>query len=166
MTNETYVECLVAHKPSALMKFLKILFIMLTAAFIFLGLLGYFVALIIGIVFGFLTYMISLNENIEYEYLYLDKEITIDKISGKTRRKRVANFEVDRMEILAPANSYHLDAYKNRQAKPVDYSSGIVGQPDTRYVLYYEGNQMIYIEPNEDFLKAVYNVAPRKVFRD
>ncbi len=80
MNSETYVECLVARKPSTPMKFLKILLIMLAVAFIFLGLLGYFVAMLLGIVFGVGAYFVSQLVLIEYEYLYLDREITIDKI--------------------------------------------------------------------------------------
>ncbi len=166
MNSETYVECLVARKPSTLMKFLKILLIMLAVAFIFLGLLGYFVAMLLGIVFGVGAYFVSQLVLIEYEYLYLDREITIDKIMGQSRRKRVATYEIDRMEVMAPMNSYHLDNYRKREVKPKDCSSGVVGQPDTRYALYYEGNEMLIFEPNEDMVRAIMNVAPRKAFRD
>ena len=166
MNSDTYVECLVAHKSSPIMKFLKILLIMLAVAFVFLGLLGTFAALILGIVFGGLAYFVSQQCTIEYEYLYLDREISIDKIMGQSRRKRIATYEVDRMEILAPMNSYHLDDYRRREVKAKDYSSGEVPQPDTRYAMYYEGNEMIIFEPNESMINAIYNVAPRKVFKD
>ncbi|MCR5595703.1 MAG: DUF6106 family protein [Lachnospiraceae bacterium] len=166
MSNDTYVECLVARKSSTLMKFLKILLIMLAAAFLFLGLLGYIVAMIVGIICGVGAYFVSLQCVIEYEYLYLDKEITIDKIMGRSRRKRVATYEIDRMEIMAPMNSYHLDNYRKREVKPKDFSSGIEEQPDKRYAMYYEGNEMIIFEPNEDMVKAIMNVAPRKAFKD
>jgi len=148
------------------MKFLKILLIMLAVAFVFLGLLGTFAALILGIVFGAGAYFVSQQCTIEYEYLYLDREISIDKIMGQSRRKRIATYEVDRMEILAPMNSYHLDDYRRREIKARDYSSGEVPEPDTRYAMYYEGNEMIIFEPNESMINAVYNVAPRKVFKD
>lgn len=166
MNSETYVECMVERKVSPVMKFMRILLIMLCAAFAFLGLLGYAVALFLAIIFGVLAYIVSLNCTIEYELLYLDHEISIDKISGKSRRKRVATYEVDRMEIMAPLNSYHLDGFKNRQVKVKDYSSGLESQPEKRYAIYYEGNEEIIIEPSEDFVKAVYNVAPRKTFKD
>lgn len=166
MTADTYVECLVARKSSPVMKFLRILLIMLCVAFGFLGLMGSLVALVLAILLGVGAYFVSANANIEYEYLYLDKEICIDKIMGQSRRKRVGTFGVDRIEVLAPITSYHLDDYKNRQAKEFDYSSGIVNQPDKRYVLFYEGNQKLILEPSVEFVKAVYNVAPRKVFTD
>lgn len=166
MANDTYVECLVATKPSAVKKFLKVLLTMLAAAFLFLGLLGYIFAMIIGIVFGVLAYIVAGQISVEYEYLYLDREISIDRITGKSKRKRVGTYEVERMEVLAPIKSYHLDNYGNREMKAVDYSTGIENQPDTRYVMYYEGSQKIILEPSPEFVQAVMNVAPRKVFKD
>lgn len=166
MTSETYVECLVTTKPSVLMKFLKTLFIMLTVVFMFLGLLGIFVAFIIGLVCAAVSYFVAMQTNIEYEYLYLDKEITVDKIMGQSRRKRVATYEVERIEILAPLNSWHLDNYKNREGKVTDFSSKILKQPETRYLFFYDGSSKVIIEPSEEFVKAIYNVAPRKVFTD
>ena len=96
----------------------------------------------------------------------MDKELTVDKIMAKSKRKRVAVFEVDKMEIVAPVNSWHLDNYKNRNDKEVDYSSGEEKQPEARYVFYYEGRKKIIFEPNEDLIKALQFAAPRKVFKD
>ena len=170
--NETYVECLVAQQPKASKKFLKILLIVLTVivgvfSILFLagtsfGLIGFIIAVALGVA----AYFVSLSVNIEYEYLYCDKEIKIDKILNKTKRKKVATYGVDKMEIFAPIKSYHLDEFKNRQAKELDYSSSVEKQPDHRYVLYYEGQQKLILEPSPEFVKAVYNVAPRKVFTD
>ncbi len=107
-----------------------------------------------------------LNTELEYEYLYVDKELTVDKVMAKTKRKRVAVYTVEKMEIVAPVKSWHLDNYKNRNDKEVDYSSREVKQPDTRYVFYYEGRQKVIFEPNEDLVKAMQFAAPRKVFKD
>ena len=108
----------------------------------------------------------NLYTDIEYEYLYVDREISIDRIMARSKRKKVASFDVEKMEIMAPINSYHLDDYRNRQIKPSDYSSGVAKQPDRRYVFFYEGQKKVILEPSADFVKAVHNVAPRKVFTD
>lgn len=73
---------------------------------------------------------------------------------------------MERMEILAPIHSYHLDSYKNRNARETDYSIGVEEKPDLRYVMYYEGNRRIVLSPNEEFVKAMRNASPRKVFTD
>ena len=106
--NETYVEWLVKKKTPAYMTLLKILSIMLAACFIFIGFI-FWPALILGIVIAVGAYIVYLNADLEYEYLYLDKELTIDKVMAKTKRKRVAVFELSKMEIVAPIKSWHLD---------------------------------------------------------
>ncbi|NLL76924.1 MAG: hypothetical protein GX235_06725 [Clostridiales bacterium] len=165
MINDTYVECLVKKKTGTGLLLLRILSVMLTVVFVLIGLIIW-PALIIGALTGIAAYFIYLNSDLEYEYLYLDKEITIDKVLAKTRRKKVTKFDVQRMEILAPMNSYHLSDYKNRTAKTYDYSSGEAKQPEVRYVMFYEGGQKIILEPNMELVKAIKNVAPRKVFTD
>lgn len=162
--NETYVECLVEKKTSGIMKFLKY-FLITLAALLGVGSLLFNIAigLILAIVFGVAAYFVSLNSSVEFEYLYVDKQITVDKVLAKTKRKGVAKYDVDKMEILAPLNSHKLDEYKNRQVKLSDYSSGVESKPEVRYAFYYDGKEKVIIEPSEEFVKAIYNVAPRKV---
>ena len=84
-----------------------------------------FVYFFIGVLlFGVLDYFVFQWTDIEYEYLYLDKEITVDKIMAKTRRKRVAQIDVNKIEIIAPEKSHQLDSYRNRQVKAKDLSAG------------------------------------------
>ena len=162
---ETYVECLVARKPSMVMTFLKFLLIMLTVVFVLIGLI-YIVGLIVAVVTGVGAYFATMNANLEYEYLYVDKEISVDKVMAKSRRKKVGTFSIEQMEIFAPLGSHRLDSYRNRDAKTVDYSSGIAAQPERRYMMVCNGGTRVILEPNEALIKAVQNVAPRKVFTD
>lgn len=163
--NETYVEWLVKRKTPAYMMLLRILSIMLAVCFVLLGFFS-ILAMIIGVILAVAAYFVYLNSDLEYEYLYVDKELTVDKVMAKTRRKRVAVYDVGKIEILAPVKSWHLDNYKNRTDKTVDYSSGEEKQPDTRYVFFYDGRQRVIFEPNEEMIKAITMVAPRKVFKD
>lgn len=164
--NETYVECLVKRKTPGYMSFFKILLIMLTVGFVLVGMV-FIIALIPAILFGVAAYFVYMNTDLEYEYLYLDRELTVDKVMAKSKRKRAAVYSLDKMEIVAPVKSWHLDNFKNRQtSKNVDYSSGEEKQPDKRFVFYYEGNQKVIFEPSEEMVKAMQFVAPRKVFKD
>ena len=90
----------------------------------------------------------------------------MDKIMAKSKRKRVGTYSLDRMEVFAPVYSYHLDNFKNRQVKEKDYSIGEVLQPDGRYAMYYEGGDKILLSPNEELVKVLKNMAPRKVFSE
>lgn len=163
--NETYVEWLVKRKTPAYLTLLKILFIMMTVCFFLAGMI-FPPALLIALVVGIAAYFITMNADLEYEYLYVDREISVDKVMNKSRRKRIATFDLDKVEIMAPIKSYHLDNYKNRKDKVVDYSSWEEKQPDIRYVFYYDGQQKVIFEPNAEMVKAIMTVAPRKVFKD
>ena len=164
--SETYVECLVKHKTPTVKFFLRILFTVMTVLFVLLFLMVGFLALIMAVVCGVLSYFMSLECNVEYEYLYVDREISIDKISGQKRRKTVEKLNTEKIEIVAPVNSWHLDEYKNRQLKQKDYSIGYEAQPDQRYMLIYNNEVKILLSPNSAFVAAVKNIAPRKVYTD
>ena len=167
--SDAYVECLVKAKTSTVAKLGKTLLITLTVIFI----LAIFVlppvmifAFIGALITGVGAYFLNLFTDLEYEYLYLDKELTVDKVMAKSKRKRIATYQLDRIEILAPVKSYHLDNYKNRNSKEKDYSIGEVLQPDRRYAMYYEGGEKILLSPSEELIKVMKNVAPRKIFSD
>lgn len=164
--SETYVECLVKHNASKVLVALKWILTVIAVVIGVLGLMSSWVILVAALVVGAGAYLLSLKCDLEYEYLYLDKEITIDKITNQTRRKKVEVLEVDRMEIIAPIKSHHLDSYRNRQWKTTDYSIGEERQPDNRFVMYYNGDRKIILSPTPEFLKALRTVAPRKVFAD
>ena len=165
--SDAYVECLVKAKTPWWGGFLKVVLIALT---VLLGIVMFLtmnvILLVITVAAGAGAYFINLTTDLEYEYLYLDKELTIDKVMAKTRRKRVAVYQLDRVEILAPIKSYHLDNYKNRDTKAKDYSIGSEEQPDLRYVMYYEGGEKLILSPSPEMIKVMRNVAPRKVFAD
>ena len=163
--SDAYVECMVARKTPGYWVFLKYLLIVLTVLTGLVGLVANLL-LIAAIIFGVAAYFVNLYTDVEFEYLYLDKEITVDKVFNKTRRKRVKVFELEKIEIMAPLRSYRLDNYKNRTFKELDLSSGIEGQPEVRYVFYYNGETKVIFEPNAELVKMCKNAAPRKVFTD
>ena len=134
--SDSYVECLVKAKQPTWAKILKVLLIALTV----LSCLVMFVFIIflpVALAAGVGAYFLNMYTDLEYEYLYLDKELSVDKIMAKSKRKRVGTYSLDRMEVFAPVYSYHLDNFKNRQVKEKDYSIGEVLQPDGRYAMYY-----------------------------
>lgn len=163
--SDVYVECLVKAKTSVLGKIGKYALIVLTVLTGCLALLSV-LFLVVAVAAGVGAYFVGMVTDLEYEYLYLDRELTIDKVMAKTRRKRVAVYQLDRMEILAPVRSYHLDNYKNRNVKEKDYSIGCEEQPDQRYAMYYEGGEKLILSPSPELVRAMRNAAPRKVFAD
>lgn len=167
--NDSYVEVLVPTKTSPLKKFLftfSMVMLVLSVLALLMTLMPVLLAVVVA--FAVLTFYLYGQVDVEYEYLYLDREISVDRIMHKSRRKKAANYKVDQMLVLAPKDSYHLDEWKNLQVKVKDFSSG-VDRKDT-YVMLVEGEGTekckVFLTPNEDFLNAIKNIAPRKVFQD
>ena len=164
--SDAYVECLVKAKKSPLGGILKVLLIVVAVICILAAFIGIVLAFIPAVLAGVGAYFMNLYTDLEYEYLYLDKELTVDKVMAKSKRKRVATYSLDRMEIFAPVKSYRLDNFKNRDVKVKDYSIGEEQQPDLRYVMYYEGGEKIILSPSPELVKIMKNAAPRKIFSD
>lgn len=165
--SDAYVECLVKAKTSVMGKLLKYLLIALTVFFVLIMMMMMnIIFFLLALAAGVGAYFVNMFTDLEYEYLYLDKELTIDKVMAKTKRKRVAVYQLDKVEILAPVRSYHLDNFKNRTVKEKDYSIGYEDKPDLRYVMYYEGGEKLILSPSPELIKVMKNVAPRKIFND
>ena len=94
--SETYVECLVAKKSSTILSFLKILLIMLTVVFVLIGIV-FIPGLLVAIFTGVGAYFATMNANVEYEYLYLDREISVDKVMAKSKRKKAGTFTIEQI---------------------------------------------------------------------
>ena len=169
VNDNNYVECLVESKASPVMTFLKYLCLIFAVIFFIMAfLLGLgIIGLVLCIAAGIGYHFASLNANIEYEYQYCDREISVDKVLNKSSRKHVGTYSVEHIEAMAPSKSYHLDEFKNKTYKVVDYSSkNKDAQPDPTYTIYYDGKEKIVFEPTQEFVEAVRTVAPRKVFKD
>lgn len=161
--SDTYKELLVKKTKNTGGNIAKVVCMVLTIVCVLLGLF-YNILLIPAILFGVLTYFVSLHSNLEYEYLYLDKELTVDKIMAQTKRKTANVFSLEKMEILAPEGSYRLDEFKNKNYKVLDYSGEGAFEKTESYVMYYSGECKVCLSLTPEFVSAVYTGAPRKVF--
>lgn len=161
--NEVYHEFLLQRKKS-LVGIIVTIILSLSAVgvLIWFSLLG----IILAAILGYIAYRVYISSDIEYEYLYLDKELTVDKVMAKRKRKRLMVYKLDKMEIVAQIGSSKLDEYKRRSTnyKTKDYSSGYENTENKKYGIYYDGEYKVIIEAPEEFMKAMYNQAPRKVF--
>ena len=165
--NESYKELLVKKDTGAketAIRFVSVIPTVLSGLLTILT--GNPILFIIAIAFVGLDYLVFQWTDIEYEYLYLDKEISVDKIMAKTRRKKVTTIDVNKIEIMAPEKSYQLDSYRNRQVKVTDLSAGHDLPEEKLYWIFYEGNQKFLMNLTEDFAKTIKGVAPRKVFTE
>lgn len=160
--NESYVEWIVERKAKPTDILIKGGSILITAVLVLVGFMIPIV-MIAGIIGVVLCYFFLPNLNVEYEYLYINKELQIDKIFSKQKRTTIANFELEKMEILAPVGAYQLDAYKNKKMIVKDYSSGDTQAKRYQMIINDNATSCIYFEPNDAMIHSMKNQFPRKV---
>ncbi len=161
--SEVYVEWLVKRVSTGLDKVKRAACaIVLSLLAITFFLTGNIVIMILAIAVAAGTYFVFLTTDVEFEYLYVDKELSVDKIFSKSRRRKGGKFEMDGVEIIAPMNSAKLDNFKNKQCKVMDYSSG-VAKNENRFVMYYKGNVKVIFDPSKELMEAMRYGAPHKV---
>jgi len=161
--NDIYIEWLVERKPNPLSGVIKGASYGLTAALILGGLFAFLPLLIPGVlaVIGCLVFLPRLN--VEYEYLYMQRSLTVDCIFSKEKRKNAAEYDFDKMEVFAEEGSEKLSAYKNRDLVTRDFSSGY---PDRkRYVMIINSGketEKVILEPDVRIVDAVRSIYPSK----
>ena len=162
--NDNYVEFMVKKKTPVWQTCVVWLLLAISAigAVFYIILPINIIPIIVAVVAGVGFYFLRLNFDLEYEYLYVDKEMTIDKIMGKSKRKTVRKIDMDRVEMVAPEKSWHLGDYKNRQLKVEDFTSG---EAKERYVMITDSSKVL-IEVNDELIKLFKNTIPRKIFTD
>jgi len=163
--SDLYTELLVKKTASLGDKALKIVLIGLT---ILAGLAGIFISSYVFLAFialAVIDYLLLPSLDLEYEYLYVNGELDIDKIMSRTKRKHAASYSINQAEVVAPVKSHELDYYRqDKNIKVRDFSSRepeagifamIISREDKR--------EMILFEPNEVILNDMRRIAPRKV---
>lgn len=161
--NEFYMEQLVPRKTGDVKRVLvKNIVLGITIA----TLVAMFIIPILVFLFAILVIVdiiLYRTGDIEYEYLYLNGELDIDKIIAKQKRKHAFTLNMNDVIVIAPMESAEVRPFQN--LKVIDYSSG-KGGPSVYKAVFSKDNQnmSILIEPNEMLLNGMKMVAPRKVF--
>ncbi|MEG0109202.1 MAG: DUF6106 family protein, partial [Lachnospiraceae bacterium] len=159
--SDYYTEQLVKRKTPALANMGKIGLICLTAFSCYLVFMVP-VAVILPVIMVVVDVFFFKRMDVEYEYLFVNGDLDIDKIMSKAKRKRVFAFNVNEMEILAPSGSAEMRLYQN--IKPSDYSSQVPGHATYEMVVLKNGSKFrIIFEPNQVILDGMRMMAPRKV---
>ena len=163
--SDLYTEEIVKKEKTGKDTLIKVLLIAGTALSVLsLMILGW-VSLILIAVFGVADYFIIPSLDLEFEYLYVNGEIDIDKIMSKQKRKRVFSGDVSSLELLAPSQSHELDHYRSRSdIKKNDFSSGKKDARTYTMILKKEkGMELVVFEPSDVMLNDMKRVAPREV---
>lgn len=161
---DTYIELLVKKPDSKTASLLHNLMIVVGVVF-FLAALYRIFFVIPAVLFLGLSFIPNLYTNLEYEYLYLDKELTVDRIRKETSRKTVGVYKLDNLEIMAPKGSSRMEGYKQLQV--VDYSSGSEEGHPYEIVAESKGQKIrILIDTSEALLSTIKKTIPRNIYTD
>lgn len=163
--NDDMMEYLVKQKMTVkgmLIRIACIAFIPVCLLWLFMGQLWVLFLILADIFLA--VYVLFPRTSVEYEYLYCDKTITVDAIYGMAKRKTLAEYSLERMEILAPVGSHYLDAYQHQNLNTKEYWSLEESEEHKPYAMIYDGKEKIILDLSPEFVKMVQNNAPRKVF--
>ena len=158
--DEVFVEQIVKKKISIsgiLMRAIAIIFVLAGIfSMLIIGALG----LTITALLIYVTYIIWGYTSVEYEYSFLNGELSIDKIMGQRKRKTIACYDIKNAEIVAPSMSDEVVSKINNTITK-DYSTRC--RNATLYSMIVndsDGRKQVIFEPNEKVLDAMYHVKP------
>lgn len=159
---EFMTEQLVKREETFATKAKKALLIVVTA-------LVFLVALVVPILMfvAFIVLAVALflfrRMNVEFEYLYFNGDLDIDKIFNKQSRKRMFRTNIkDDMYLIAPTGAPEL--YQFREMKKLDFSTQNPENKTYTMIATHKGEKVqVIFEPNEEILKGIRDLAPRKI---
>lgn len=159
--NDFYTEQLVKKKTTGSSIMIKVLMILLTivsfAAILFIPF-----GIILPVIMITVDVFVFRGQNLEFEYLYVNGDLDIDKIMGKAKRKRVFSAAISDFEILAPSGSEEVK--RIQVTKTLNFSS-FDSEKKTYDLIVQQNGQKIKVifEPNDIILNGYKMLAPRKV---
>lgn len=166
--NEMYAEWLVKRKTPAYALLLKIVMGILCVIALFLSISPAFgiLGVIILLAAGAATYFVFRNSEVEFEYLYVTNTLSIDRIYGRSKRKKAWEGSMEEIQIVAPTDSTEARDHETNNMKVLDFSSQVPGAKTYTLISQSGGETTkIIFEPNEKLLHCMKMTAPRKVVK-
>lgn len=161
--NDTYIELLVKKPDPKTATLLHKIMIGVGAVLFLAGLFTYIIFILIGLVLLIGSIVPMFFTDIEYEYLLLEKELTVDRIRKKESRKTIASYDLGTMVVMAPKGAEQLKRYE--QLKVVDYSSG--SEEANPYEIVVDGKAgkvRVLIDTTQELVDAIRRMSPRNVY--
>lgn len=163
---DTYIEQMVKRVTPLYLVIAKWLLIVLECFLVLTGMMFFdVIIMIIAVAFGFGIYFLTRRWDLEFEYIYQNGELVIDKIMSKAARKRVCTIDVQSMELMFKGTD-HPEARAFRDMKVKSFTTRC--HDDRIYTIVVGGSQnmKVLFEPNEEIVAAIRMMAPRKVKMD
>ena len=134
-------------------------FLLCFGLFLFSGYIGsFFILLIAGILYG--AFKLSGLFNIEYEYIITNGTMDVDKITNKSKRKRMLSFELSGVSRL---EKYTPNCLNSINEKEVVFACNTDDSNAYLMVAEKEGGKTSYLvfSPNEKIKTAIIKFVPK-----
>lgn len=157
-----YVEVLVKRDVEKNKKKRKIIILVMMAVLLLLEIatkamisLCLFVVCVLG------YYFLVQNYCVEFEYFYMDGELSISKIINKSRRKKVLELHDEVIKSIAPVNSTEMNAFNNLEKKDCTANEA----SDIPYAIVYMDKVLkrVDIQMNDELYKEFKRNMPYKI---
>jgi hypothetical protein len=165
---EIFSEWIIKRKTPQKVRMIEVLLVIVCVLSCALISIPYVGVLVVALII-FLTYIYFKNNDVEWEYALVEKNMYIDKIMKKSKRKRMGEYDLTKTEVMAPADSSYIKEYDNRNLKVCDYSSLIPENENKKYVMVILNNNelvKLILEPDERMLKELRDIIPRQLHID
>lgn len=163
--NDAYYELLVKKQQKSTDMIIRCLTIAAIVVLVLISPLFAFIPLILAIILGAAAYFFIFPRlSVEYEYALLNRELEIDAIYNKQKRKKMTQLDLASAELIAPATSHRLDSYKNLPT--VDYSSGDPAKAYAIVIPIDQSTKQILIDPDQKIKELLSTSLPRTFFQD
>jgi len=159
--NEFYTEQLIKQKTTSITLIKKMAAVSLSVLMFLVTIKISIAAFPLFLATLALTIFLWRRFNLEFEYLYYNGDLDIDKIMGMQKRKRVFSANVKTIEVLAPSGSFELQQYQNLKRYDCSTNSG---NKTYEMVIPHKGQKVrVMFEPNEKILHELRMWEPRKI---
>lgn len=165
---DVFVEQLIKKKPTLKDTLIKCLILLagitlciVSFMFVFSKFFGPF-AMLVSVGAIYFTWVFITSMNLEYEYIYTNGEIDVDRIAGKRKRKRITTVKITSFESF---EKYDHEKYKNNKYDVRIMACTDIADPDT-YCATYHGKEnkscLLVFTPNEKILASLNSVGKRR----
>ena len=159
--NEMLIEQLVERVQTKKTNAIKTMLMVVTVLSMLLFFLSPIFILLIGII-AIVDFIVFRRLNVEYEYIYFDGSLDIDRIMNKQSRKRMLSTDIKELEMIAPKGSDQTRV--GEQVKVLDFSSQSEEHKQYEMITTFKGEKVkVIFEPKEEILKSLWNKSPRKI---
>ena len=120
--------------------------------------------LAVGIAYG--AYFLVAAQNVEFEYSLVNTEIDVDKITNKTRRKRLTTASIRGLEAFGTRKNPDFDRYLNNSAVTKIYACREKSADDIFFMVYNQSEKkiMLIFNPSEKVIDQITKRNPQKQF--